>query len=100
MSGPHSKSSQKIGTTLSQADDLHSVNYYDDPTGAPVPSSYKMRRGYSSLTTSKSGQHVHNYPYDPSNTDSEAGTVAPEDLRDTVQPNDFWVDNTPEEPEE
>lgn len=82
---------------MSAADDLHMNSAYDDPTGKPVSSNYKMHRGYSSLTSDVPGQHMHNTTFDPSNDDSEAGTVAPEDLRDTVEQNDVWIDTTPEE---
>lgn len=79
---------------MSLADELHSVNYYGDNTGAPVPSNHKMRKGYQPVTTSRA-QHMHNYPFDPSNDDEAEGTVSPPDLRDTVTENDFWVDTSP-----
>ena len=85
---------------MSAADDLHMTNYYEDPTGDPVPTNHKMHKGYSPLTTNKTGQHLHNYTYDPSDTDPEEGTAASPHLAETVNENDLWVDTTPEEVEE
>ena len=73
----------------------HLYDGYDDPTGV-APRGLNARQK-SPLTTNVPGQHLHNYPYDPSDTDPEEGKAASPELAESVNDHDLWVDTTPDE---
>jgi len=86
-----------LASPLLSPDDPSNIHSpYPDNTGVSSPiSNEAQHRGYSPVTTDKSGQHIHNTIGDPV---GDAEAVPPYDAqKDIVNNNDLWVDITPAE---